>query len=270
MSGQTGKPESRWTTVGGLRVHARVSTDSAPAGAPAVVLVHGIGVASRYFVPTAERLAPRCRVHAPDLPGFGDSEGPPSALTIPELADSLAAWMGAEGLDRATLLGNSVGCQVVADLAVRYPERVERVVLVGPTFDPMGRTARQQIRRWLRNNRHERPAQLPISIGDYRKAGLGRVWNTFRYALEDRIEEKLPRVRVPALVVRGGEDPIVPQRWAEEVARLLPEGRLLVIPGAAHTVNYNSPARLADAVLAFLHDNWPPEEEEDPSKPPAT
>jgi 2-hydroxy-6-oxonona-2,4-dienedioate hydrolase len=264
MSRQTVKPKSVWTGVGGLRMHARVSTDSAPAGAPAVVLVHGIGVASRYFVPTAERLAPRCRVHALDLPGFGDSEGPPRALTIPELADSLAAWMEATGLDRATLLGNSVGCQVVADLAARHPERVERAVLVGPAFDPLGRTAREQVRRWLLNNSNERPSQLPISIGDYQKAGIGRVWCTFRYALEDRIEEKLPRVRVPTLVVRGGEDPIVPQRWAEEAARLLPQGRLLVIPGAAHTVNYNSPARLAVAVLAFLCDSRRPGEEEDP------
>ena len=76
---------------------------------------------------------------------------------------------------------------------------------------------------------------------DYWQCGLRRLIGTFRYALQDRIEEKLPYVRVPTLVVRGGKDPIVPQRWCEEAVRLLPQGRLVVIPGAGHTVNYNSP-----------------------------
>lgn len=75
---------------------------------------------------------------------------------------------------------------------------------------------------------------------------------TFRYALEDRMEEKLPHVRVPALVVRGSRDLIVSQRWAEEAASLLPLGRLVVIPGAPHTVTYNAPLKLAGAVRAFL------------------
>ncbi|MDQ3880940.1 MAG: alpha/beta hydrolase, partial [Chloroflexota bacterium] len=71
---------------------------------------------------------------------------------------------------------------------------------------------------------------------------------------------KLPCVRVPTLVVRGGRDPIVPQAWAEEVARLLPRGRLVVIPGAAHAVNHDAPAALARVVLPFLterHRNIP-------------
>ena len=53
-----------------------------------------------------------------------------------ELSDSLAAWIGEIGLQRATLVGNSFGCQIIADLAVRHPERVERTVLRGPTMDP--------------------------------------------------------------------------------------------------------------------------------------
>jgi 2-hydroxy-6-oxonona-2,4-dienedioate hydrolase len=75
---------------------------------------------------------------------------------------------------------------------------------------------------------------------------------TFRYALEDHIEDKLPRVRVPALVVRGSRDPIVPQRWAEEATYLLPEGRLVVISGMPHTLVYYAPRELAHVVLPFL------------------
>lgn len=75
---------------------------------------------------------------------------------------------------------------------------------------------------------------------------------TFRYALEDCIEEKPPCVQVPALVVRGSEDPIVPQRWAEEETRSLPMGHLGVIPGAPHTVVYDAPLELEREVRPFL------------------
>jgi 2-hydroxy-6-oxonona-2,4-dienedioate hydrolase len=217
-----------------------------------VVLVHGLVVSSRYMVPTAEQLAPHCRVFAPDLPGFGRSEKPRRVLDVAGLSDALSAWMGEVGLERAALVGNSFGCQIIADLAVRHPGRVERAVLQGPTMDPLGRSVPRQVGRFLLDAPREPLSLLPIELLDYLSAGTRRAWRTFRYALEDRIEEKLPNMRVPTLVVRGSRDPIVPQRWAEEATRSLPMGRLVVIQGSAHTVNYSSPLELARVVLPFL------------------
>jgi 2-hydroxy-6-oxonona-2,4-dienedioate hydrolase len=57
---------------------------------------------------------------------------------------------------------------------------------------------------------------------------------------------------MPTLVIRGEHDPIVPQQWAEEVCRLLPHGSLVVIPGAAHTLNYTEPAAFVSAMHPFL------------------
>ena len=217
-----------------------------------MVLVHGLVVSSRYMIPTAKRLARHCRVFAPDLPGFGRSERPPRVLDVAGLSDALSAWMGEVGLERAALVGNSFGCQIIADLAVRHPARVERAVLQGPTMDPLGRSVPRQVGRLLIDVPRETLSLLPIELLDYLSAGTRRAWRTFRYTLEDRIEEKLPHMRVPTLVVRGSRDPIVQQRWAEEVTRLLPMGRLVVIPGAAHAVNYGSPLELARVVLQFL------------------
>ncbi len=240
--------------VDGLRMHARVSVDRA--GNPAVVLVHGLVVSSRYMIPTAQKLAPYHEVYVPDLPGFGRSEKPPSVLDVAGLSDSLAAWMEAVGLGSAVLVGNSVGCQVIADLALRHPERVERAVLQGPTMDPEARTALRQAARLALDGTREPPSLLPIMLLDYLSAGLRRSFSTFQHALEDRMEEKLPHLRVPTLVVRGDRDPIVPQRWAERAARLLPEGkgRLVVVPGAAHTMNYAAPSELARVVRAFVRE----------------
>jgi pimeloyl-ACP methyl ester carboxylesterase len=66
-----------------------------------------------------------------------------------------------------------------------------------------------------------------------------------------RIETRLAALAVPTLVVRGARDPIAPQRWCEEAAALLPAGRLAVVPGAPHAVNYAAPEALAALTLAL-------------------
>ncbi len=243
--------KSRRLYVSGMRLHVRISPFS-PADAPVVVLVHGIGVASPYMMPTAERLASFCRVYVPDLPGFGDSEKPSKVFRIEELADTLAAFLEEIGHDKATFIGNSFGCQIATDLAVRHPEKVEKLVLQGITVDPEARTALKQIGRWLRDAPREPPSQGLNVLRDYLKCGTRRLLRTFHYMLEDRIEEKFPRVMAPTLVVRGAKDPIMPQRWAKEATRLLPKGELRVIPGVAHTLNYAAPLEFVRVLRPFL------------------
>src|SRR5690348_10265760 len=122
------RPESRFVTVEGLRVHVRV-WPGPPAGGQPLALIHGLGMSSRYMVRLARLLCAGRPIYAPDIPGFGRSETPPRALDVQGQADLLAAWMRALGLDRAAFLGHSLGSQVVADLASRHPELVERLVL---------------------------------------------------------------------------------------------------------------------------------------------
>lgn len=246
--------ESRRAEVCGLGWHFKASANLSYSTLPPIVLIHGLGVSSRYMIPTAERLATSRPVYAPDLPGFGQSEKPESALHIAEMADGLAEWMRAVKIDRAVLLANSIGCQIAVDLAVRYPALVERMILISPTVDPLARSVFRQFLRLLLDVPREPLSLLPIVLSDYLKAGIGRTAKTFAYAMQDQIERKLPEAGCPALVVRGERDPVVPQRWAEDVARLLPTGRLIVIKDAAHAVNYNSPEQLAHVVINFLTD----------------
>jgi 2-hydroxy-6-oxonona-2,4-dienedioate hydrolase len=244
-------PKTTLTVVDGLRMHARVSEDRA-AGGPPVVLVHGLVVSGRYMVPLLDELARSHAVYAPDLSGFGRSEGPAGALDVAGLADALAAWMRATRLSAAVLVGNSMGCQVIVELALRHPDLVEKVVLQGPTMDPRARSAPRQMWRLLLDTTREPPSLVAIEGLDLLRAGVRRSWRTFRHALDDPIEERLPRVRVPALVVHGSRDGISPRYWAEEVARLLPDGRLVDLPGTPHAANYSAPAQFARAVRAFL------------------
>lgn len=77
-------------------------------------------------------------------------------------------------------------------------------------------------------------------------------WATARLALSDRIEDKLPGIAAPTLVVRGRRDPLAPQHWVERVRDLLPHGRLHVMPGLPHTINYSAPAPLMRVIRPFL------------------
>jgi pimeloyl-ACP methyl ester carboxylesterase len=140
------------------------------------------------------------------------------------LADALGGWLCATGTTPAVLLGNSYGCQVIVDLVIRHPEVAAAVVLSGPTTDPRARTVTRQVLRWLRDAVHEDPLQAAILLRDVRDAGARRVFATLRHAVGDRIDEKLPSVSVPALVIRGGIEPIVPTLWADEAARFIFSG----------------------------------------------
>lgn len=217
-----------------------------------MILVHGLGVSSRYMLPLLRDLAASVPVWAPDLPGFGRSDKPRQPLDVPGLAAALAAWLEVQGLGGAAVVANSFGCQVAVDLAAHRPDLVGALVLTEPTVDPAARRVRTQVQRWVRNAPAEPPSLAAVMVRDYADCGVRRLWRTVHYALTDRIEEKLPAVRAPTLVVRGGRDVIVPQSWAVEVTALLPHGQLAVIPGAGHTVNYNAPADLARLARPLL------------------
>lgn len=243
--------ESVWSTIAGLNMHARAWERE---GAPGVVLVPGLGLSSRYTTPTAELLAARWRVLAPDLPGFGRSDKPPRALDVPELAQFLAAWIEALQLRGATLVGNSFGCQVIAQLAISAPEIISQaagIVMIAPTIEPAARQSWRQLLRLAHTALIEPLSLIPLVTADYLRAGPRRMWRTFQFALHDRIEDKLPLITAPALVVDGERDPLVSKSWAIQASELLTSGRLATIPGAAHALYYNSPGELAHIINEF-------------------
>jgi 2-hydroxy-6-oxonona-2,4-dienedioate hydrolase len=260
----TAAHELRRTDVQGRSVASRVwpgpqrPTDGAtPVTSPTttnpVVLVHGLVVSSRYHVPLGDLLARHRSVHAPDLPGYGESEGHEGRhLDTRELGRALAHWLDAEGLREVVLVGNSYGCQIAAETAMARPELVHRLVLLGPTMDRRGRQLDEQLRRWRLESRTQTPALQAILARDYAAAGVARAKATLQHALADAIEDKLPFLDVPTLVVRGTRDPIVPQRWAEEVTDLLPDAELVVLPGATHAVNHEQPRQAARVIERFL------------------
>lgn len=251
--------ESRYVDVRGTRWHVR-SGGPEDGPHPPVVLVHGLVISSVYMVPTAALLARDLRVHAPDLPGFGGSAKPAAFLDVPQMADALVDWMDAEGLQQASFLGNSLGCQVIADLAARRPERVERLVLIGPSADPDADAIRLA-GRLLMDAPREDPKLLFLHLRDEIRAGAMRIWRTSQAALEDDILDKAGLIAAPTLVLRGEDDPIFPHAAARRLAKRLRNGLLVELPRAPHAANFSAPEAVVSAARDFLlgrHPAFPP------------
>jgi 2-hydroxy-6-oxonona-2,4-dienedioate hydrolase len=247
--------QSEWTNVNGLRLHSR---GSARADGPRFLLVHGMVISSLYMIPLAERLADAgFEAHAVDLPGYGRSQKPDAPLDVPALADSIRGWIAARGGGAWHLVGNSFGCQVVADLAVRHPSLVETAALIGMTIDPAAPSLFRQTLRLLRDMPRE-PLRLWLNhIVDYLRAGPRFAVGAMRSMMADRIETKLPRIEAPTLVIRGEHDPVTPRRWTSEAMSLLRRGSFVEIPNGSHAVHYAAPESVCDAIKSFVASPFP-------------
>lgn len=244
--------------VDGIPIHARVSPHFVVGRTP-LVFVHGLGVSVRYLEPTMALLVSEHHVAGLDLPGFGRSGNPPAALDTRGLANALAAWLDVRGIGPAIFVGNSYGCQVIVELVMQEPRRVVGLVLNAPTMDPAHRTISGQVFRMLADIPFE-PFRLGwVVLRDYLRAGPFRLLTTLRFALADRIEEKLPDVVVPTVVVCGAHDPVVTVAWAAEAARLVGlssrgaiGATLSVVPTAAHALPFDEPATFAALIETFV------------------
>lgn len=243
---------SEYTQVRDISMHARVATEPGTEHRTPVVLVHGFVLASRVMAPAAQLLARDFPVLAPDMPGFGESDKPP-VQTLDQLTEWLEAWLAARGVERAAFIGNSMGCELIINLAVAHPDRVARLVLQGPSVDPPARSYDGMAGRLMKNMIKERSSALnEIAREDYAKATIPRVVKTAFMTFRDEPEKKLPKIQAPVLVVRAGNDPVISQEWAEHVASIVPDGRLIVIPGYCHTIHFIAPDAFVDAIRPFL------------------
>jgi len=128
----------------------RISTLSAGSGDP-VICLHGLGGTKASFLPTTAALAEDYRVIAMDLPGFGESGKPlRAAYDAPFFAKSVIGLLDELEIDRAHLIGNSMGGRVAIEVGLLYPERVERLALLSPAL------------AWLRDRRWRWLLQAPL------------------------------------------------------------------------------------------------------------
>ncbi|MCA1781666.1 MAG: alpha/beta fold hydrolase [Dermatophilaceae bacterium] len=249
--------EAGWVTerllVEGKSIHCRRSRGGT--GVP-IVHVHGFAISGEYLMPTARRLAGQWINVVPDLPGYGRSERREHVLGIPALAEALVAVLDALDIDKAVLVGNSMGCSISVEVAHAAPDRVHRLVLVSPAGGVQNQPLLRALGQLALDGIRESPRMLPVAVPDYVRFGPLNGLRLFHELTRYPSLERLVRTPVPTLAVLGGRDPLMaPPTRVREVARLSPEHvTVALIEKAAHAVNFSHPEELAGSIELWLGD----------------
>lgn len=222
--------------------------------------------AARTWAPYHDALAARFHVVAPDHPGFGDSERPDWLDGVDDLVFHYVDLLDALALDKVSIVGTSLGGWIAAAFAVAHPERVERMVLAAPAGVRVEGVARYDyfanpIEETLRRLFHDpaRAAQLlpteygaeVVVRGYHEFTTLARLsWNP--YLFDPKLQQRLPRVRTPTLIVWGAEDVILPPAHGDAFAALMPDATLTHIPACGHLPPLERAEAFAALATEFL------------------
>lgn len=242
--------DPRWyterLTLDGEEWFARIRPGTDPA-LPPVVMIHGLIVSGSYFQPVANLMHDGYPAYIPDLPGVGRAKSS-QYWSLPSFTTRLAAWIDAQGLEGAIIVGNSLGCQIATLLAESRPDLVRGLVLIGPTLDPAITNVPQLLWRGIRDIPLERPSIWKIWIPDFFRTGFRRSMRMLREMFRDDQLPRLERLHQPSLLIGGERDPIIPPAWVREMTSRIPGGEAIIIGGAPHALNYSSPQDLVDAI----------------------
>jgi pimeloyl-ACP methyl ester carboxylesterase len=277
----------RYATIHGYR-RAYVQAGSGPA----ILLIHGIGDSSDTWRPVAGHLARQHTVVAPDLLGHGRSEKPRADYTIAGFANGMRDLLSLLGIERATVVGHSLGGGVAAQFAYQFPERCERLVLVnsggvGRTVSPLLRLAAvpgaealmpllglSPVRRASRlgadllrlfNTALGRDAEEVLAVFDALPDTEARraILRTLRSGIDWRgqvitmLDRAYLAAGIPTLIIWGRRDAIIPLDHGRLAQAALPGSELEIFDDAGHFPHHTDPHRFARVVHDFIERTEP-------------
>ena len=282
-------PELQYVTVHGHR-RAYVQVGSGPA----LLLLHGLGCDHTTWAPVIDSLARRFTVVAPDLLGHGASDKPRADYSVGGYANGMRDLITVLGIDRVTVVGHSFGGGVAMQFAYQYPERTERLVLVGS--GGLGPEVSPAVRAITTPGFHQVMGLLTLpGVRHLGTAGMRRLAGTGVPVLRDLDEVaeiydsfKDPHARaairhvvravvdwrgqivtmadraylteeMPMCVIWGAGDAVIPVRHASNAGALAPKARVEVMPNAGHFPHRDHPQRFVKTLTDFIRATRPAE-----------
>jgi pimeloyl-ACP methyl ester carboxylesterase len=267
-----------------IRVGGHVLSSFVFGQGPAVLLLHGLAATKLSYLPLLPALARDHTVIVPDLPGHGESTKPRADYTPPYFAQVIHGLLDELEVDRAAVIGNSMGGRVALEVAADLPDRVTSLILLDPAAAgvpfplyarllrmlPTGVGAvpiplRKRIVAYGIRTLFAAPDRLPRGaylagadefIRVYRH-GRARValLSAIRGLMKDRRDsfwERMAEIDVRTLILWGSEDRLVPVRLGRRLAATMPRAELVVLPGVGHVPQYEVPEETRRLVLKFL------------------
>ncbi len=248
-------------------VHAVVSGTT---GAPAVVLSNSLGSTHRMWDAQLDALNERFLVVRYDTRGHGESPVPQGPYSIDDLADDVVALLDGLGIERAHVVGLSLGGMTAMRLAARNPARVDRVVLMctGAQLPPASAwvdraaTVRAEgsvavaaavVERWFTadylDTHPEVRAAHEAMVAATPPEGYAGCCEAIA---ELDLRQELSSITAPTLALAGAADPATPPAKLEELAAAIPDAQLLVVERAAHLANVERPGIVTPALITHL------------------
>jgi len=234
------------------RVHRARRTPAPGSPRPLFVMVHGLGMSHRYYDDLQRTLIDHGDTLVLDLPGFGGTPSPDLPLGVDAYAAVIARVLDEEGAQGCVLIGHSMGAQFVTELAIGRPDLVSRLVLVGPVTDTAHASPVTHALMLAADTFVEHPiTNLMVGMA-YAQCGIRWYFGELPVMLEYRLDDRLPLVSCPVLVVRGARDIISGRDWCEKLSRVARAGRLLELAGLPHAAHRGGAGDIATAILDSL------------------
>ena len=235
---------------------------------PAVVIVHGVGGHKEDWRGVMEALSPAHTVYAIDMLGFGGSSRDAKELGMAAQARAIAALLDAEKIERADIVGNSVGGWAAATFAARYPDRTGKLVVVDPAgFDAMFK-GEPPVNLFPENVEQMKTLLSYVLVSDFAHtdAFAETAFAAFQASGEkslpprltpalfgsERLEAVMPKIKAPTLVLWGEQDRLFPVALAPYIASLTPGAKQSTIPSASHFPQIDNPQAVNAALAGFL------------------
>ena len=255
----------------------RIAWERRGSGEP-LLLIHGLGYARWGWEPVLPGLAERFDVLLFDNRGIGESDAPPGPYTVAEMAADAVQVLDEAGVERAHVVGTSLGGMVAQELALTHPGRVTRLVLACTTpGSSVAHPMPQQtvsllaeaatlepavaLRRFVENALSPRTvAERPELVERILAHRLATAQTPAAWAAQAAAgatfdpDERLETLSASTLVVTGTEDVVVDPQNADILGSLLPDVRLVSFPGTGHLFFWEEPDRFVECVTSFLEE----------------
>ncbi len=218
---------------------------------PPLLLLHGYAGSAHWWVRNIAALARTHTVFALDLPGFGASRMP-GRYTFARTVELLAAWMEANSIGCADVVGHSMGGQIAMLLAAAHTGRVRRLVLIAPAGIPFTTDLLRTAGRAFGSRMASDPRFTPIVMGGAISTSPRILWQAVRQIRDIDVRSLVRSLTVPTLILWGTRDRLLPVENAATLSAAIARAQVTIVPDASHILFFEQAGRVNEAILSFL------------------